>query len=111
MVPSVRLRAITIVDSAAGSPHVIRLFGTGTSGTAATAIGISRVSVNFGNHANGVASAAKTVTVTNTGNATLTITAVAATGNFSTSGCVPSLSGGATCTLRITFTPATRASV
>lgn len=97
---------VTIINSAAGSPHAIRLFGTGNPG-AVPAIGFSSVSVDFGNQANGTTSTAKTVTVTNTGNATLTITNVAASGDFAVSGCVTSLSIGSTCTLNITFTPTT----
>jgi len=40
------LGAVTIVDSAGGSPHVIRLAGTGAS-AAGPALGFSNVSLNF----------------------------------------------------------------
>jgi len=100
-----RLGLVTIVDSAAGSPQAIRLFGLGISGTA-PAIGFSHASLNFGNQRHGTTSAAQTVTVTNNGTAALTITAVTPSGDFSASGCVTSLAPAATCTLNITFTPA-----
>jgi sugar lactone lactonase YvrE len=95
--------SVVIVDSATG-PQVIRLLGTGTSPTT-PAIGLSNVSLNFGNQTTGTTSSAQTITVTNTGNATLTITGVVPTGDFAASGCVTSLAAGATCTLSVTFTP------
>jgi len=63
------------------------------------------VSLNFGSQITGTTSSAQTITVTNIGNATLTITGVAASGDFAASGCVTSLAAGATCTLSVTFTP------
>jgi hypothetical protein len=96
--------SVVIVDSATGSPHLIRLSGTGTSATG-PAIGLSNVSLNFGSQTTGTPSSAQAITVTNTGTATLTITGVAATGDFAASGCVTSLAAGASCTLSVTFTP------
>jgi hypothetical protein len=95
---------VAIVDSATGSPHLIRLSGSGTN-AAGPAIGLSNVSLNFGSQTTGTTSSAQTITVTNTGTATLTITGVAATGDFAASGCVTSLAAGASCTLSVTFTP------
>jgi hypothetical protein len=94
---------ITIVDSAVGSPQVLRVSGTGTSGAAA--VGLSKVSLNFGSQAKSTTSSAQTVTVTNTGSAALTITAVTASGDFAATGCVTSLAVGASCSLNVTFTP------
>jgi hypothetical protein len=99
-----RRGSVVIVDNATGSPQVIRLLGSGTS-AAAPATGFSEVSLNFGSQATGTPSSAQTVTVTNTGSATLTITGVATTGDFAASGCVTSLAAGASCTLSVTFTP------
>jgi hypothetical protein len=96
--------SVVIVDNAAGSPQVIRLLGTGSS-AAMPAIGFSNISLNFGNQTTGTPSSAQTIKITNTGSATLTVTAVAATGDFAASGCLTSLSAGATCTLSVTFTP------
>jgi sugar lactone lactonase YvrE len=95
---------LVIVDNAAGSPQTIRLFGVGTS-AAVPLVSLSKVSVNFGNQTTGTTSAAQTITVTNSGNAALTITGVNTNGDFAASGCVTSLSSGASCTLSVTFTP------
>jgi hypothetical protein len=100
----IRTGAVAVVDNATNSPQVIRLLGVGTS-TTAPAIGFSKVSLNFGNQTTGTTGTAQAITVTNTGNATLTIAAVTATGDFSASGCVTSLAAGATCTLSVTFKP------
>jgi hypothetical protein len=103
-VTGVRQGSVVIADNAAGSPQAIRLSGTGTS-VAAPAIGLSDVSLNFVGQTTGTSSSAQTVNVTNTGNATLTITGIATTGDFAASGCETSLAAGATCALRVTFTP------
>jgi hypothetical protein len=95
--------SVIIADSATGSMHVIRLSGTGTA--VAPAVGLSNVNLDFASQATGTTSSAQTITVTNTGSATLTISAVTASGDFAASGCVTSLSAGATCTLSVTFTP------
>ncbi len=99
-----RIGSVRIVDNAGGSPQVVRLFGAGSAGST-PAISFSSVSVNFGNQAKGITSAAQTVTVTNTGTATLTINAATPSGDFAASGCLTSLAPGAACTLSITFTP------
>lgn len=95
---------MTIVDNASGSPHVIRLFGTGVSG-GINAIGVSSVALNFGSQATGTTSAVKTITVTNTGPGTVTISSVTSSGDFAVSGCVTSLAPAAACTISATFTP------
>jgi hypothetical protein len=99
-----RTGSVVILDNATGSPQVIRLLGAGTS-AAAPAIGFSKVSLNFGSQTTGTTSSAQTITVTNTGNATLTISGATTTGDFAASGCVTSLAAGASCTLSVTFKP------
>jgi len=61
----------------------------------------------FGNQAVGTISAPRTVTMTNTGSTTLTITKISVTGNFSiqTKTCGTSLGAGASCTVTIVFHP------
>jgi hypothetical protein len=70
-------------------------------------IAIVPASVNFGNQALSVRSAAKTVTVINAGSASLTITEITTSGDFlETDDCIGTLSGGGGyCTISITFTP------
>jgi hypothetical protein len=54
----------------------------------------------------GTTSAAKTVTLTNTGNATLDITSISASGDFAqTNDCGSSVAAGAGCLIQVTFTP------
>ncbi len=64
-------------------------------------------SLVFGAQSSGTASAAQTVTVTNTGNATLTVSQVATTGDFSeTNTCVgTAVAIGASCTAQVVFLP------
>lgn len=79
--------------------------------TAATssqrAIELSPTSLTFGTQAIGTASTAQTITLTNTGTATLTISQITATGDFNetdtctTAGIVP----GATCAIQVHFLP------
>jgi hypothetical protein len=54
----------------------------------------------------GSTSSAQTVTLTNTGNALLTITGIAVSGDFSeTSTCGSSLAAGASCKISVKFAP------
>ncbi len=74
-----RTAAVTITDSASGSPHTVGLTGTG----AAAAVSVSPTSLSFGNRVVGTTSAAQSVTVTNTGSAVLTIASITITGTNS----------------------------
>ena len=101
-VPGVRNGAIVIQDNAAGSPHMIHLSGVGF-GQAAT---LSPTSLTFPSQSIGTASAAQAVTITNSGNAGLTVNSIQATGAYAqTSNCPGSLSAGASCTINVTFSP------
>jgi hypothetical protein len=80
--------------------------------TAAAAPGVllTPTTIAFPDTVSGVTSAAKTVTLTNSGNADLTISGVSIAGtnpsDFSqTNGCVGTVVAGASCTLQVTFTP------
>jgi len=54
----------------------------------------------------GTTSAAQSVTLTNTGNASLSITSISATGDFAeTNTCGSALTVGASCTISVTFSP------
>ncbi len=74
---------------------------------AAPAMSVAPVSLTFPLQAAGTASAAQTVTVTNTGNAPLTISQVTVTGDFySTDSCVrSSIAAGASCAVQVSFLP------
>jgi len=93
---------LVVNDNAPGSPQIVALRGTGAGGPA---ISLSPARLSFSAQSLGTTSAAQTVTVHNTGNAPLSITAVAASGDFAaTDNCVPSLAAGAECTVAVTFT-------
>ena len=71
----------------------------------APAATLSATSLTFATQLVGTTSAAKTVTLTNTGNATLVITSITASGDFAqTSTCGASLAAGANCAINVTFT-------
>lgn len=98
--------SLVISDSAASSPHVIPLRGSGT--TAVPVVGLSATSLDFGTLNVGITSAAQTLMLSNAGDATLNITSIAISENFAQSGdCGANLEVGASCSLLVTFTPAT----
>jgi Abnormal spindle-like microcephaly-assoc'd, ASPM-SPD-2-Hydin/Galactose oxidase, central domain len=68
---------------------------------------LAPATVAFGNQNQGTTSAAQTVTLTNTGDAPLTIANVGASGDFDVSqnNCTATLNTGANCTILVTFTP------
>jgi hypothetical protein len=86
----------------------------GTSPGSAPAVSLSPTSLNFGSQAVGTTSAAQSVTLTNSGNAALSITSIGITGTNSgdfaqTNNCPISpatLAATASCTISVTFTPA-----
>jgi hypothetical protein len=84
----------------------VSLSGTGT----APVDGLSPTSLAFGNQSVGTPSTAQTLTLSNTGNATLSITSLALTGTNAsdfaqTNTCGSSVAANAHCTISVTFTP------
>ena len=79
-----------------------------TSGTSGPVASISPTSLNFATVNVGNTSAPQSVTLANTGTATLNISSIAASGDFSqTNVCGATLSPGGSCTISVTFTPTT----
>jgi Abnormal spindle-like microcephaly-assoc'd, ASPM-SPD-2-Hydin len=69
-------------------------------------VSLSTTSVNFGSQTVGTTSAAQSVTLTNTGNAMLSIASISATGDFATTNvCGGGIAPGQNCTISVTFTP------
>ena len=106
------MAAITITDSAAGSPQTIKLSGTGLKGP----VTLSAYSLAFGSTITGTWSASQTVIVTNTGTAVVTITSIAVTGANASqfviaNSCGTSLAVGATCTIHGHFQPTALAAI
>ena len=99
-----RTAALSVTDNSAGSPQQVALSGIGTTAK------LSPTSLSFSTQAIGTTSAAKNVTLTNVGVASLTINSIAVTGidagDFvQTHTCGSSLAAGATCTVSVTFKP------
>jgi hypothetical protein len=97
--------AVAIATSGAGSPQIV-----GLSGTGGIPVTLSPTSLTFAAQAVGTTSAPKTVTLTNNSGATLTISSIAASGDFTaapsgTAPCGATLAAGANCTFSVTFTP------
>ncbi|HUI42437.1 MAG TPA: FG-GAP-like repeat-containing protein [Terriglobia bacterium] len=102
----VRSASVSITDNAPASPQTVPLSGTGSSAAGAA---LAPASLDFGNQAIGVASTAKTVTLTNTGNATLTITSITISGgnnNYTeTNTCGSSVDAAKSCSIMVIFKP------
>ncbi len=99
--------SLSITHNGAGSPTSVALSGTGT----APGISVSPSTLSFGNQLINTASSAQTVTITNSGTAELTIAGVSVTGDHAaqfaqSNTCSAALAPNATCTINMTFTPA-----
>jgi HYDIN/CFA65/VesB family protein/centrosomal CEP192-like protein/parallel beta helix pectate lyase-like protein len=98
----VAIRALTISDNASGSPHMVGLSGTGIGPVAS----FSPTSLVFPPQIAGTVSASQTITVSNVGDAPLTINSITTQGDFVfNSGCGTSLNVGASCTINVSFAP------
>jgi hypothetical protein len=101
--PGPNIGALTITDSAPGSPQVVLLTGTGVAGPVAS---LSTTTLTFASTTVAATSPAQTITGTNTGGAPLTISNVGVTGDFAqANNCPTSLVGGTKCEISVTFTP------
>jgi hypothetical protein len=107
-----RTASVSITDNASGSPQTVSLSGTGT----AALVSLSPTTLAFGNQPVDVTSTAQTVTLSNTGNATLSIGSLAVTGTNASdfaqaNTCGSSLAAGANCTIAVMFTPSVTGTV
>jgi hypothetical protein len=93
-----------IADNAAGSPQAVVLSGTGTTSATAT---VTPTTLSFGNQVINTTSVSKSVTLTNTGSSSLTISSITASASFAISSktCGATLAAGAKCKVSVTFTP------
>jgi len=93
---------LVVNDNATGSPHTVRLLGTGT------ALGISAHELDFGDQKVGTSSQPQKVTLSNGGSTTLTFAGFEPIGPFSqTNNCGSRLPAGEKCTVSVTFSPTT----
>jgi Abnormal spindle-like microcephaly-assoc'd, ASPM-SPD-2-Hydin len=104
--------SVTITDNASGSPQSVALSGSDTT-TSAPVASLSPTSLSFGNQQVNTSSAVQAVTLTNSGNATLTIQSIelngSHSGDYHQQNTCPhnssTLAAGASCTINVTFTP------
>jgi hypothetical protein len=101
-----RSASVSFTDNAGGSPQSLSLGGTGTSVT----VSLSPTSLSFGNQSVNTTSGALTATLTNGGNAALSLSSIALTGanpgDFAqTNTCGTSVAAGASCSISVTFDP------
>jgi sugar lactone lactonase YvrE len=106
---------LTVADNATGSPHTAALTGTGTAVPAP--IASLTAPAAFPNTTVATTSAALTATLSNTGNAALAISGITLAGTNPTdfaivtgsNACNTTLAAGASCSIYVTFTPASAA--
>jgi dienelactone hydrolase len=105
-----RSASLSISDSAVGSPQSVALTGSGlVTGPNVT---LSTSTLTFPTQLVQTTSSAQGVTLTNYGTSTLNISGIALNGNFGqTNSCPASLASVASCTINVTFTPATAGSL
>jgi hypothetical protein len=102
--------SLSIKDNASGSPQTVSLSGVGTT-FALTTASVAPTSLAFGDEPGGTASSTQTVTLSNTGEAPLSIASLAATGtnadDYAPVGdtCGTSLAPSANCMIAVTFMP------
>jgi Beta-propeller repeat/Abnormal spindle-like microcephaly-assoc'd, ASPM-SPD-2-Hydin/Protein of unknown function (DUF1573) len=97
---------VSITDNATDSPQLVSLAGVGTGG--GTTVVLSPTSLTFATQLVNSISAGQMVSLTNTGTATLTITSIAASGDFDQiNTCGSSVAAGATCSITVKFKPTT----
>ena len=103
-----RTTTLYVADNATGSPQPVTFSGIATAATAAASLSITVLS--FGNESVGGTSATQAVTLTNTGNAALTVTGITVSGTNAsdfgqTNTCGSSLTASASCAISISFKP------
>jgi hypothetical protein len=102
---------LSVSDTAGDSPQSVALSGTGTA--PAPVVSLAPTSLSFSSQVVNTTSAAQNVTLTNSGNADLTISSIGLTGTnpgdfTQTTTCPASpstLTAGSSCTISVTFTP------
>lgn len=96
--------AITVVDNAPGSPHVLALSGTGANGPQAS-ISVRPTSLEFGDVRIGTQHS-DTVTITSNGTAPLAIASISTSGGdfIETNACPASVAIGSSCDVTVFFT-------
>lgn len=100
--------AITVMVTNGGitTSQIFKVILSGTGSNAAPGVSLSPTSLTFGGQLLTTTSSAQAVTLTNNGTGPLTISSVAASGDFAeTNTCPSTLAAGANCTISVTFAP------
>src|ERR1039457_2349631 len=97
-----RAGTLTFIDDASNSPQTVSLSGDG-----APPVTISPSNVGFASQTVGTTSAPFKITLTNHRSTSLSVSTIAATGDFAvaSNGCGNSVAAGQKCTIGVTFTP------
>jgi len=97
---------VSITDNATDSPQLVSLAGVGTGGGATVVL--SPTSLTFATQLVNTISAGQKITLTNTGTASVSITSIAASGDFDQiNTCGTSVAAGASCSITVKFKPTT----
>jgi hypothetical protein len=96
-----RTGTLSFSDNAASSPQKVTLTGVGTT------VSLSPTSLAYATQLINTASLPKTLTLSNKGTTSLSITSISTTGDFAISSktCGTSLGAGTSCTINVTFKP------
>lgn len=103
-----RSATLTIASDATNGNAVLSLSGTGAVASSPS-VGIAPATLDFGQQTIGSRSAARSVVLSNTGSGALSIAGITTSAGSpytATSDCGASLNAGLTCTVSVTFTPA-----
>jgi uncharacterized repeat protein (TIGR03803 family) len=105
-----RIGSITVVDNALGHVQTLNLVGTSGGGGGGTGVTASPTKLTFPDQEINTISAPQTVTFTNNGSSSVTITSIRITGNFYAppggSNCGVTLGAHQSCYVSLTFNPA-----
>jgi hypothetical protein len=102
----VRINITANTGWSAGQLSELEVYPAGGGGGPSATLSTSPSSLTFGSTTVGATSTAQSVTVTNTGNASASVTSIVASGDFAqTNTCGSSIAAGAGCTISVTFTP------
>jgi FG-GAP-like repeat/Abnormal spindle-like microcephaly-assoc'd, ASPM-SPD-2-Hydin len=100
-----RATTLTIADGAPGSPHRVNLTGSGPA--APGPLVVSPTSLAFGTQSVGQATPPQTVTVTNTGSTSVTLSTITLSGDFIQGNNCGTIAATASCRISVAFAPRT----
>ncbi|ACU73893.1 coagulation factor 5/8 type domain protein [Catenulispora acidiphila DSM 44928] len=88
------------------TPLIVRSITMSAGNSSAPVLAATPSSLSFGSVSTGSTSAARTVTITNSGNAAASVSSISTTSGFAqTNTCGSSIAAGASCTASVTFSP------